>query len=979
MERDLFNLNFYRWEIILLCLIPAFINIIIFFYSFLVLDKTRTTTYFSIFVLLLGFWQACDGLMKLSETMETAHEWNRIAGIFVLVFIPVGIFFILCFAGWHKTKYHKLISLLLFFPVVFFLVIIMGKIDKYEMVKSSTVYWIVNPQPTLATFSVFLWVALGALAMITLLWVHYFKSKKRYLKNKQALWLASGLTFPVIGGVLFEIFYPLFFNLDSVPLTAPLLTIFSVTSLIAIKKYKMLTFLPKHQWEQVVESMNEGLVIVDLESKIQYANKSFCDALGYEFNEISGKMATDLFLNDEQKLVAERIKAERKLKKGSRHEMPLKTKDGKIIWMSIGGSPYFDRKGKVIGSISVQANITGFKEAAKILEHNEMRLNKAQEVAHVGNWELNFETGKAIWSDEACKMYGLSPEEKYNQSFESWIAFVHPEDLEGVKKEIARHQADLSDSSFKHRIVWKNGIVKHIHSVSKFEFNDAGKPIGLFGICHDITEGVLSEKALNESETNMRTFINESLMSIYFVDPVTKKIGYANPALSQLLGYSLDELKAITPYDFVNHSRENIEERMREVIKNKRTITGEREWKRKDGKIVHVLVNSFYHEPNGSGSIYVAAQDITDSVKQKKQIEFDQSNRDALINSTTDLMWSIDKDIKLITANQSFISMINAMTGITLNPGDSPLLTGSFPKQILKKWEQFYKRALSGETFTIQEHTDVPAEIYTEITLNPIFQDNKVIGAACYSRNITKSKLDELERNKITDDLIRRNKDLEQFSYIISHNLRAPVATILGLSTLVQTKKLPLKTSKECIKGLELSAKKLDDTIIDLNNILKVRGQISEKKIFVDLSDIVCDIKDNFRAQIEKEEVIIKIDFSDIDELFTVKSYLYSIFYNLISNSIKYRKSGEIPVIEIKSLKQNNNVILIFKDNGMGIDLNLYGDKVFGLYKRFHLDVEGKGMGLFMVKTQIETLGGSVTLKSEVDKGTEIMVEFQAA
>ena len=98
-----------------------------------------------------------------------------------------------------------------------------------------------------------------------------------------------------------------------------------------------------------------------------------------------------------------------------------------------------------------------------------------------------------------------------------------------------------------------------------------------------------------------------------------------------------------------------------------------------------------------------------------------------------------------------------------------------------------------------------------------------------------------------------------------------------------------------------MSAEKLDQTIIDLNNILKVRGEISERKEITDLSGIVGDIKDNFRSLIEREEAIIKIDFSDIEKVFTVKSYFYSIFYNLISNSIKYRKSGEISVIEIKA------------------------------------------------------------------------------
>jgi signal transduction histidine kinase len=109
----------------------------------------------------------------------------------------------------------------------------------------------------------------------------------------------------------------------------------------------------------------------------------------------------------------------------------------------------------------------------------------------------------------------------------------------------------------------------------------------------------------------------------------------------------------------------------------------------------------------------------------------------------------------------------------------------------------------------------------------------------------------------------------------------------------------------------------------------------------------------------------------------TTKSYLHSIFYNLISNSLKYRQPNIAPLIEIKSEILNNKIVLLFKDNGMGIDLENQNNMVFGLYKRFHPDhAEGKGVGLYMVKTQVETIGGSISVKSEVNKGTEFRIEF---
>jgi len=978
-ENDTFNLDFGRWEVTALSILPGLINLSIFFYVLFTFKKTKLNTSFLFFVLLLGLWQFTEGFMRMSLTIEAAKEWFRLSEMLLLFFVPFGILFILHYTNLNKNSGENFILALLFLPTIILFFFVEGKLDKFIILSSQTWFWIANPVPTIITSFFLFWISTGVLTMLALLWLNFRNCIGKGPKQQQALLLACGLSIPIITGLFTEMIFPVFLGWNNVPITASVVTIFSITSLISIKKYKIFDYSPRHQWEEIIKSMNEGILIVDNDERIMYANTTFCKLTEYEFNEIKGKKASELFLlDDSNKKNMKMTIQDRKNNISSQYEIQLRTKTGRIIWVLVSGSAYKDAHGKVIGSIGVQTDITALKETEKALAYNESRLKNAQAVARVGSWELNFANGKAFWSEEALRMYGLSIEEN-EQSFESWFSFIHPEDIEMVKNEIELSRKNLSTSSMQHRILLNDGSIKHIHSVSTFEFNDKGIPIGLFGICHDITEQQKAEAALIESEEKMRTFINESLLSIYFVDPRTKKIIYINNAFSDLLGYTHQELMGMKVYNFINHTETNIDERIEEVIRLKKIDNGERLWKRKNGEIINVLVSSFYLNRNGKEIIYVAAQNITESVKAKLQIEFDQRNRDALINSTTDLMWSINTNLKLITANRSFINMIKVMTGVTLNPGDSPLIKGSFPPETLKKWESFYKRTLLGETFTIEEYSEVPAESWAEISLHPIMQDKEVIGASCYSRNITKSKLDEIERNKITSDLIQQNKNLEQFTYIISHNLRAPVATILGLSALIQNKKLPKKTLTECLSGLELSAKRLDETIIDLNKIIGIRSEISEKKGLVELFNIVDNIKDNIRNVIETENVIIKTDFSEISEIFTIKSYLYSIFYNLISNSIKYRKAGEIPVIEIKSLKQSNRIILVFKDNCMGIDLSLHGDKIFGLYKRFHLNIEGKGMGLYMVKTQVETLGGKVSLKSEVNNGTEITIEFDAA
>jgi signal transduction histidine kinase len=142
-------------------------------------------------------------------------------------------------------------------------------------------------------------------------------------------------------------------------------------------------------------------------------------------------------------------------------------------------------------------------------------------------------------------------------------------------------------------------------------------------------------------------------------------------------------------------------------------------------------------------------------------------------------------------------------------------------------------------------------------------------------------------------------------------------------------------------------------------------------------SELVADIQLSIGNMIAEEQFAIVSDFSEVNEFMTTKSYLYSIFYNLISNSIKYRKTDVNSYIKIKSNLINNSLFLTFEDNGLGIDLDKKGDQIFGLYKRFHFHIEGKGMGLHMVKTQTEALGGKISVKSEVNKGTTFIIEFE--
>jgi signal transduction histidine kinase len=224
-------------------------------------------------------------------------------------------------------------------------------------------------------------------------------------------------------------------------------------------------------------------------------------------------------------------------------------------------------------------------------------------------------------------------------------------------------------------------------------------------------------------------------------------------------------------------------------------------------------------------------------------------------------------------------------------------------------------------------------------------------------------------------ELIDQNNQLEQYAFIAAHNLRAPLARILGLTNLIKIS----HTEEDRIAAFDkliASTEDLDRVIRDLNTILNIKKHTSNLTE-VDLHESFVRVHRMLEKEIEETHTRLEVDFSQVRTVFAVAPYVESIFYNLISNAIKYRNPERIPVIRIQTSSENGFVKMSVEDNGLGIDLQKFKSSVFGLYKRFHLHMEGKGLGLYLVKTQIEAVGGKIEIESEPYKGTTFRVYFK--
>lgn len=398
-------------------------------------------------------------------------------------------------------------------------------------------------------------------------------------------------------------------------------------------------------------------------------------------------------------------------------------------------------------------------------------------------------------------------------------------------------------------------------------------------------------------------------------------------------------------------------------------------------RVVSELGEVTYNLPSGkrlkiSGTI----QDITENKRAAELLQKSEANLRSIFENTDTIYVLLDLNLDIVSFNNQATKF--AEKHFRREIAENTNAVEYFSPHVRQPIKRTLEKALNGHNLNYEVNYPDAFGItkWYYAHFHPVWSKEKaVLGVIMSFRDITGRKTSELQEKKITEELIKRNKDLEQFAYIISHNLRAPVANILGISAVLNNNDdIDEQERAIFMDGLHDSIKKLDMVIIDLNRILQMKNEVNEIKEEVKFSQLVNDIKFSISGLDSNELYQILCDFTEVDEMKTLRSYIYSIFYNLISNSLKYKQPGLMPQIHVKSKMLENKLFLHFKDNGLGIDLERNKDQMFGLYKRFHQQTaEGKGMGLFMVKTQVETLGGKIGVSSKVNEGTEFIIEFE--
>lgn len=334
-----------------------------------------------------------------------------------------------------------------------------------------------------------------------------------------------------------------------------------------------------------------------------------------------------------------------------------------------------------------------------------------------------------------------------------------------------------------------------------------------------------------------------------------------------------------------------------------------------------------------------------------------------------------DKDLVCRFANSAYVDWFGKkkeemIDKITIKELLGPLFEKNLP---------FISGALKGEIQTFEREIPLPTGGTRHSLANyyPDIVNGEVLGFFVHVADVTPLKLLEKELISSNERINEQNRRLLNYSNIVSHNLKSYSNNLASILNLYNT--AALEDEKNKIFGfLKRISEGFSSTVNHLNEIVKSQNLARINPVRINLNEYIEKSKETLLVQIESTNAVIKNNVDKEIEILANPAYMESILLNLLTNAIKYRQTDKPPIIELTSAKEAGKIILKIKDNGKGINLEKYGADLFGMYKTFHGNSDAEGIGLFITKYQIETMGGQIEVESKENIGTTFSLSLNS-
>lgn len=354
-------------------------------------------------------------------------------------------------------------------------------------------------------------------------------------------------------------------------------------------------------------------------------------------------------------------------------------------------------------------------------------------------------------SSAAYRILGYSPVELTGKPF---LSFISESDQQRTINALAKAISGHPVNHFDNRVLSKSGTIVYI----RWSINWNSSTQSLYCVGRDATERIKGEARMQASERWYRHLFEHNPMPMWIIDPETKAFLEVNDKAVTHYGYTREEFLKMSAMDIRPVSDQMKMIQIQRIQEGKNLVHKGR-WKhlKKNGELIDVEITSHQIEFHGKTAALVLSNDITERLRQEQLRKAEERNKEALINTTNDMIWSIDLNYKLLAANRSFIHALEKNSASNIEIGDYMLLESIFPVEHIDYWKNLYDRAIGGDSFSMQAadiYTQPGEEIWRETSFNPIREGHKIVGVACYSRNITQNR-------KYQTELLQLNQKLE--------------------------------------------------------------------------------------------------------------------------------------------------------------------------------------------------------------------------
>jgi PAS domain S-box-containing protein len=727
--------------------------------------------------------------------------------------------------------------------------------------------------------------------------------------------------------------------------------------------------LPTDRFERMVELANEGIWTLDADGLIDYVNERGASILGYAPEEMIGRSPRDFALPEQGR--PESVPGAQGAAEKGRTDLRVCRKDGTIVWISSSTSQFLGEDGSYQGGLAVFDDITERKRAEEALAFQAHLLACVRDavIASDENFIVTY------WNERAERLFGWTAEEAVGRRLGTMLEVRVP----GSTRE-AEIERMLEEGYYEGEAIFNHKDGHDIHvdvHVSVMRDRSGGAREFLYSF-RDIGDRKRAEEALRKSEERHRYLVQYAPSAIFKLDFRDMRFKDVNEAMSELTGYTQDELLSMGPLDFLDKEDiERFKQGIRERLEDwKGSESVEYKVKVKGGRELWAVftLKPIYENGRAVGAL-VIGQDDTEQRKMREALnESEERLRLHFQNSPLAVVeWDSDFVVTRWAgeAEKMFGYSADEVIGkqiMELNiiyPEDIPIVEGTMLE---------LTNRLSDKVVSSNRNVTKDGRVIETIWYNSVLMDEEGTMTSVLSLILDNTARARAEADLIrnAEELARSNAELQQFAYVASHDLQEPLRMV-SLYLDLLSRKFGGAMSPEAARymGIALDgARRMRQLVNDLLEYSRVETKAREFKT-VDMNVIACEVKDELHVAIDEAGAEVRL--YPLPVVAADDMQMKQMLTNLVNNAIKFR-GDRAPLIEISAVDGGDRWVFAVKDNGIGVDPR-FQDKLFQMFQRLQSrdQYPGTGIGLAIAKKIVERYGGSIWVESDGMSGSTFL------